>query len=73
MGIYCLGTVSSFRGRGVAKEMIKSASKVSLQHGTDYLFLQSFSKEGFTKLYKKIGFELLYKKKVYALYQAVDT
>jgi hypothetical protein len=73
MGIYCLGTVSSFRGRGVAKEMIKSASKVSLQYGTDYLFLQSFSKEGFTKLYKKIGFELLYKKKVYALYQAVDT
>jgi GNAT superfamily N-acetyltransferase len=68
MGLYCLGTLSSFRGQGIAKRMIKISLRVARQENLGFLFLQTFSKEGLIQFYKNLGFQIAYKKKIYALY-----
>lgn len=68
MGLYCLGTLSSFRGQGIAKRMIKISLRVARQENLGFLFLQTFSKEGLIQFYKNMGFQIAYKKKIYALY-----
>jgi ribosomal protein S18 acetylase RimI-like enzyme len=67
MGLYCLGTISNFRGRGVAKKMIGVSLRIAQQQRLDPLFLQTFTNEGLFPLYKKLGFRFVYKKRVYAL------
>ena len=67
MGLYCLGTISNFRGRGLAKKMIGVSLQIAQQKQLDFLFLQTFTNEGFFLLYKKLGFRSVYKKRVYAL------
>ena len=69
MGLYCLGTVSSFRGQGLAKKVIKISLEIAREDGIDFLFLQTFTNEGFIHFYKKIGFQVLYKKRIFALYK----
>jgi len=72
MGLYCLGTISNFRGRGVAKKMIDVSLRIAQQRGLDLLFLQTFTNEGLFPLYKKLGFRFVYKKRVYALKRNSD-
>ncbi len=67
MGLYCLGTISNFRGRGFAKKMIGVSLQIAQQEQLDFLFLQTFTNEGLFLLYKKLGFRFVYKKRVYAL------
>jgi len=67
MGLYCLGTISNFRGRGVAKKMIGVSFRIAQQQRMDPLFLQTFTNEGLFPLYKKLGFRFVYRKRVYAL------
>jgi len=67
MGLYCLGTISNFRGRGLAKKMIGVSLQIAQQEQLDFLFLQTFTNEGLFLLYKKLGFRSVYKKRVYAL------
>lgn len=67
MGLYCLGTISNFRGRGLAKKMIGISLQMAQQEQLDFLFLQTFKTEGLFLLYKKLGFRFVYKKRVYAL------
>jgi GNAT superfamily N-acetyltransferase len=67
MGLYCLGTISNFRRRGLAKKMIGISSQIAQQKQLDFLFLQTFRNEGLFLLYKKLGFRFVYKKRVYAL------
>ena len=68
MGLYCLGTLSPFRGQGIAKNMIKKSLRVARQENLDFLFLQTFDKEGLIKFYKRMGFQIAYNKKIYVLY-----
>jgi GNAT superfamily N-acetyltransferase len=68
MGLYCLGTLSPFRGQGIAKNMIKKSLRVARQENLDFLFLQTFNKEGLIKFYKRMGFQIAYNKKIYVLY-----
>ena len=67
MGLYCLGTVSPYRGHGLAKEIIKVSSDIARQQKFAFLFLQTFSNEGFIHFYRKTGFEVMYEKKIYML------
>jgi N-acetylglutamate synthase-like GNAT family acetyltransferase len=67
MGLYCLGTISNFRGRGVAKKMIGISLRIAQQQRSDLMFLQTFTNEGLFALYKNLGFRPVYKKRVYAL------
>jgi GNAT superfamily N-acetyltransferase len=66
IGLYCLGTVSGFRGQGVATKMVKVALEIAQQSGLDFIFLQAFANEGIIGFYNKLGFQTIYKKKVYA-------
>jgi GNAT superfamily N-acetyltransferase len=66
-GLYCLGTVSPYRGQGLAKEIIKVSSDIARQQKFGFLFLQTFSNEGFIHFYRKTGFEVMYVKKIYML------
>jgi N-acetylglutamate synthase-like GNAT family acetyltransferase len=67
IGMYCLGTLASFRNQGLAKKMVKVSLQTVRKNNFGFLFLQTFVKEGFTRLYQKIGFEVIYKKKIYTL------
>jgi N-acetylglutamate synthase-like GNAT family acetyltransferase len=67
MGLYCLGTVSPYRGQGLAKEIIRFSSDIARQHKFAFLFLQTFSNDGFIHFYRKTGFEVMYEKKIYML------
>ncbi|MDQ3718535.1 MAG: GNAT family N-acetyltransferase [Thermoproteota archaeon] len=66
IGLYCLGTVSGFRGQGIATKMVKVALEIAQQSGLDFIFLQAFANEGIIGFYNKLGFQTIYKKKVYA-------
>jgi GNAT superfamily N-acetyltransferase len=66
IGLYCLGTVSGFRGQGIATKMVKVALEIAQQRGLDFIFLQAFANEGIIGFYNKLGFQTIYKKKVYA-------
>jgi GNAT superfamily N-acetyltransferase len=69
IGLYCLGTVSGFRGQGVATKMVKVALEIAQQSGLDFIFLQAFANEGIIGFYNKLGFQTIYKKKVYAFHR----
>jgi GNAT superfamily N-acetyltransferase len=65
-GLYCLGTLSRFRGRGIAKSMFGFAQKMSEGDGTR-LFLQTLGSEGLFELYAKSGFVLSHTKQICVL------
>ncbi|HKZ62594.1 MAG TPA: GNAT family N-acetyltransferase, partial [Nitrososphaera sp.] len=62
-GLYCLGTVSQLRGRGLAKEILKSAMSKDL-------FLQTLGSEGLVPFYEKAGFAVANTKKIYVVRRA---
>jgi ribosomal protein S18 acetylase RimI-like enzyme len=67
-GLYCLGTLSCFRHRGLARKMILKCIEVAKQQGSEFLLIQTFWSEKLTRFYRKNRFKTLYNKKVYALY-----
>jgi len=66
-GLYCLGTVHSFRRQGVAGKIVETCLDISNKQSNSFLICQAFTNEGFTEFYKKLGFQLVYKKKIYVL------
>lgn len=62
-GLYCLGTVSQLRGRGLAMDMLKSAMSKNL-------FLQTLGSERLLPFYEKAGFAVAYTKKIYIIRRA---
>jgi len=62
-GLYCLGTVSQLRGRGLAREILKSAMSKNL-------FLQTLGSEGLLPFYEKAGFTVACTKKIYVVQRA---
>jgi hypothetical protein len=65
-GLYCLGTLSKFTSRGIAKSMLGFAQKISQDNGTQ-LFLQTLGSEGLFDLYAKSGFVLSHTKQICVL------
>ncbi len=66
-GLYCLGTAPEFRGKGVAKSLIRKAADIASKHGSDFLFVQSLESEGSLAFYQKAGFEVVYQKAICVL------
>jgi hypothetical protein len=60
-GLYCLGTLSGFRSKGIATLILQSARVLA---ESDFLFLQTLGSEGLLGLYKGAGFKLVYKKSI---------
>ena len=67
LGVYCLGTIPAFRGKGSAKKLLEFSLQVALEEGVDSVTLQTFTNEGFIRFNRNFGFDLLCKKKIYAL------
>ncbi len=63
-GLYCLGTIESFRHQGLARKIIGSSIDIARQSAS-LLICQAFTKQGFAEFYKRLGFQLVYKKKIY--------
>ncbi|HZA07740.1 MAG TPA: GNAT family N-acetyltransferase [Nitrososphaeraceae archaeon] len=64
-GLYCLGTLPSFRDQGLARKLIKVSLDIARRQSNGFLTLQGFTNEGFPEFYKRLGFQLVYKKKIY--------
>ena len=64
-GLYCLGTIESFRHQGLARKIVQSSIDIARQQSASLLICQAFANEGFGEFYKKLGFQLMYKKKIY--------
>jgi hypothetical protein len=59
-GLYCLGTVSLLRGRGVARSILRSVMFKGL-------FLQTLGSERLLSFYEKEGFVVAYTKEIYVV------
>jgi GNAT superfamily N-acetyltransferase len=66
-GLYCLGTIPSFRHQGLARKIIKVSLDIARQQSACFLICQAFTNEGFPEFYKRLRFQLVYKKKIYVL------
>ena len=66
-GLYCLGTIESFRHQGLATKIIESSIEIARQQSARFLICQAFTNQGFAEFYKRLGFQLVYKKKIYVL------
>ncbi len=64
-GLYCLGTISQLRRKGLANDILATAAQRS-----DNLFLQTLGSEELLPFYKKAGFVVAYTKKIYVLRRA---
>ncbi len=65
-GLYCLGTVSQLRGKGLANDTLATAVRQS----DNNLFLQTLGSEELLHFYRKAGFVVAYTKKIYVLWRA---
>ncbi len=63
LGLYCLGTLPEFRGRGVAHSLLGQAQVIAASEGRKVV-LQSLFSEGAESFYYKVGFERLYMKRL---------
>jgi GNAT superfamily N-acetyltransferase len=64
-GLYCLGTVQSFRHQGLAGKIVEASLDMAKKQNNSFLICQAFTNEA--DFYKKLGFQLVYKKKIYTL------
>jgi GNAT superfamily N-acetyltransferase len=65
IGLYCLGTIPKFRGKGIARKMVASGLQYAFNYDLDYLLLQTFESQDLFSFYSKFGFKLAYKKRVF--------
>jgi GNAT superfamily N-acetyltransferase len=66
VGLYCLGTIQDFRRKGVARELITSAVRISKNNSPNLLIVQTLTKEGYEEFYKKLDFRTIYEKMLYS-------
>jgi GNAT superfamily N-acetyltransferase len=72
MGLYCLGTLSEHRHKGVATALIKACLDISRQNGYDCVFVQTLAKEGLEKFYLELGFKQVYEKAIFVFNRRVS-
>ena len=64
-GVYCVGTVPSFRRRGVAGALLDRAAALAESEGR-YLILQTLESDGVEAFYRKRGFVRVYRKRLFS-------
>ena len=65
LGLYSLGTLSKYRGRGIGTALIVKAAEIAREKKLA-LYLQTFRADGFLDFYAKRGFTEVYVKEIYA-------
>ena len=65
MGVYCVGTIPSMRGQGVARAMLKFSEKFALDEGCDNMTLQTMVMDNVSPMYLKMGYELQFRRNVF--------
>ena len=63
VGLYCLGTVPSMRGKGVAGSLVWSAQQMAERLGTKVI-LQTFESDGVEEFYLRRGFRWAFAQEV---------
>ncbi len=56
MGIYCVGTLNEFRGRGVARAMLLFTEAFAEGEGCELLGLQTLSSDHVSPMYQRMGY-----------------
>ncbi|MFQ5970080.1 MAG: GNAT family N-acetyltransferase [Nitrososphaerales archaeon] len=64
LGLYCLGTVAQYRGKGIATALISKSVDIARENNLK-LFLQTFKADDLISYYIKRGFTQIYTKVVY--------
>ena len=64
LGLYCLGTLTKYRGKGIATALISISADIAKESDLK-LFLQSFKADGLINYYVKRGFTQIYTKEIY--------
>jgi GNAT superfamily N-acetyltransferase len=64
LGLYCLGTLTKYRGKGIASALVAISADIAKENELK-LFLQSFKGDGFINYYVKRGFTQIYTKEIY--------
>jgi GNAT superfamily N-acetyltransferase len=61
LGVYCVGTLEEYRGKGVAGSLLHEANRIALEEGR-LLILQTLLSDGVEGFYSNGGFRRLYLK-----------
>lgn len=56
-GLYCLGTLKSFRRKGIASKMVEFAASYERQMNSEFLIVHSLANENTINIYRNLGFE----------------
>ena len=67
LGLYCLGTVSEPRKKGLAKSLINYALNQVRNKNLNFLMLETYARDNLLDFYSYLGFEQIYEKKVYTI------
>ena len=61
LGVYCVGTLPEFRGRGVAETLLESARRIGVSEDRR-MVIQTIRSDGYEAYYLRRGFKTLYLK-----------
>jgi len=64
LGLYCLGTLAQYRGKGIATALLSKSIDIAKENNLK-LFLQTFKVDDLISYYVKRGFTQIYTKEVY--------
>ncbi|MHB1908961.1 MAG: GNAT family N-acetyltransferase [Nitrososphaerales archaeon] len=64
LGIYCVGTLKEYRGRGIALDMLAFCEMYALNHNCPIITLQTLSSDNVSPLYKKIGYKTDFEREI---------
>lgn len=64
-GLYCLGTIPSERGRGVASSLVQKCVEEARKQGSEVLCLQTLQKDNLEGFYRRLGFRRTLTKRIY--------
>ncbi|HJT10585.1 MAG TPA: hypothetical protein VJ771_07370 [Candidatus Nitrosotalea sp.] len=67
LGLYCLGTISSMRKKGLAASLVEFALNQTKSHNLDFLMLETYGRDHLLDFYFKLDFEEIYQKNIYTI------
>lgn len=67
LGLYCLGTISNMRRKGLAESLINYASSEVSRRKLKFLMLETYQKDNLLDFYSKLGFQEIYRKNIFTI------
>jgi GNAT superfamily N-acetyltransferase len=65
MGVYCVGTLPRWRGRGIGKMMMNFVENNARDLGCKLLTLQTINSDGVSPMYKKMGYRTEFERDIF--------